>query len=144
MKNLIKQIAIPLLLGSLIGIIINTFIDYNGLDKPPLSPPSILFPIMWTIIYILMGISAYIIDKKEKIPVIYYIQLFINLLWSIIFFVFKWRFISFIWIIILIITVIKMIKNFSKIDKLSAYLQIPYLLWIIFASYLNLGIYLLN
>ncbi len=77
-------------------------------------------------------------------PIIYYIQLGVNALWSIIFFVFKWRLFSFIWIVLLVVLVILMIIRFYKIDKVAAYLQIPYLLWILFASYLNLGIYLLN
>lgn len=143
-KKLIIQIIIPLLIGGLVGIITKTFMDYQDLIKPPLAPPSILFPIIWTILYIIMGISAYIISKKDRVPTIYYWQLFINALWSIIFFVFKWRFIAFLWIIILIISIIKMIKEFKKISPKAAYLQIPYLLWTIFAAYLNLGIYLLN
>ncbi|MEI3508353.1 MAG: TspO/MBR family protein [Bacilli bacterium] len=82
--------------------------------------------------------------QKEENLVLYYWQLFFNALWSIIFFVFKLRLLAFIWIIILIILVIFMIRKFLKINKTAGLLQIPYLLWLIFAAYLNLGVYLLN
>jgi len=144
LKKLAINILVPLLIGGIVGFIIMPFMDYNSLRQPPLAPPGILFPIVWTILYILMGISAYLISKKDSIPLIYYVGLGVNALWSIIFFVFKWRLLAFLWIILLIILVIKMIISFYKIDKWSAYLQIPYLLWILFACYLNLGIYLLN
>jgi len=144
LKKLAINILVPLLIGGIVGFIIMPFMDYKSLEQPLLSPPSILFPIIWTILYILMGVSAYLISKKDNIPLIYYVQLGVNALWSIIFFVFKLRLFAFIWIILLIILVVKMIFAFYKIDKKAAYLQIPYLLWIVFASYLNLGIYLLN
>ncbi len=144
----IKNILIPVILGSVVGLIVSRFMDYNTLEKPFLSPPGFLFGIVWTILYILMGISYGILDKNNlinnKIKSIYYLQLAVNLIWPILFFVFKIRFFSIIWIIILVILVIYMITTFYKKNKLSAYLQIPYLLWTIFATYLNIGIYLLN
>jgi len=146
-KNLF-YIFLPLILGSLVGFTISDSIDYNTLTKPPLAPPRILFPIAWTIIYLLMGISFYILKKREKFTFvesfIYYSQLIVNLLWSIIFFILKWRLISCIWIIILDVLVIYMISLFYKRVKLSAYLNIPYLLWLLFATYLTIGIYILN
>ena len=144
----IKSILVPVILGGIVGFITSSFIDYNSLQKPPLSPPSILFPIMWTILYILMGVSYGRLKSKdltdEKINRIYYLQLIINLLWSFIFFVFKLRLFAFFWIILLDIAVIVMIMRFYQKDKLSGGLQIPYILWSLFATYLNLGIYLLN
>ena len=144
----IKNILIPVILGSAVGLIVSRFMDYNTLEKPFLSPPGFLFGIVWTILYILMGISYGILDKNNlidnKVKSIYYLQLAVNLIWSILFFVFKIRFFSIIWIFILVILVIYMITTFYKKNKLSAYLQIPYLLWTIFATYLNIGIYLLN
>ena len=144
----VKSILVPVILGGIIGFIISNFIDYNSLEKPFLAPPSIVFPIIWTILYILMGVSYGRLKSKqltdEKINVIYYLQLAINLLWPIFFFVFKWRLFAFFWIILLDIVVIKMIIEFYKKDKLAGLIQIPYLLWLIFASYLNLGIYILN
>lgn len=143
-----KSILIPVIIGGVIGLIISKSIDYNSLQKPPLSPPSILFPIVWTILYVLMGISYGILDSKSlielKTKIIYSLQLFVNATWSLIFFTLKWRLFAFIWIIILNILVIVMIIDFFKKNKTAGLLQIPYLLWIIFASYLNLGVYLLN
>ncbi len=143
-----KSILIPVIIGGVIGLIISRSIDYNSLQKPPLSPPSILFPIVWTILYVLMGISYGILDSKSlielKTKIIYSLQLFVNATWSLIFFTLKWRLFAFIWIIILDVLVIVMIIDFFKKNKTAGLLQIPYLLWIIFASYLNLGVYLLN
>ena len=147
-KIYVKSILIPVIIVGLVGLIISGAIDYNTLQKPFLSPPSILFPIMWTILYILMGVSYGILESKSlkdsKSKIIYYSQLFVNAMWSIFFFLLKWRLFSFIWILLLDVLVIVMILNFYKKNKISGLLQIPYLLWIIFASYLNLSIYLLN
>lgn len=148
LKIYAKSILIPVIIGGIVGLIISKSIDYNSLQKPFLAPPSILFPIMWTILYILMGISYGILKSKglinSKTKIIYYLQLFVNAMWSIIFFTFKCRLFAFIWIVLLDILVIIMIIDFYKKNKLSGLLQIPYLLWILFASYLNLSIYLLN
>ena len=151
MKNFgtyVKSILIPVLVGTIVGFIISRFIDYNTLSKPPFSPPSILFPIVWTILYILMGVSYgilksnHLLDSKSNF--IYYTQLAINALWSIFFFVFKWRLFSFFWLLLLIVFVILMIIYFYSKNKWAGLLQIPYLLWCLFASYLNFGVYLLN
>lgn len=142
MKNLIKNILIPVIMGSVIGLIISPFMNYQDLNKPPLSPPGIIFPIVWTILYIIMGYSFY--KQNEQNKTIYYTQLIVNGLWSIIFFVFKWYLLATIWIILLIILVIIMIKNFYKENKLSGLINIPYLLWLLFALYLSFGVYLLN
>lgn len=147
-KIYFKTILIPVLIGGIVGILISGSMDYNYLEKPFLSPPSILFPIVWTILYILMGISYGILKEKKLIDpetkLIYYLQLFVNAMWSIIFFILKWRFFAFLWIILLDILVIIMINKFYNKDKLAGLLQIPYLIWILFATYLNLAFYLLN
>ena len=144
----LKYILIPVIVGGIVGFIISNFIDYDNLNKPFLSPPKIAFPIVWTILYILMGISYGILSEKKlldfKSKFIYYLQLGINALWSIFFFVFKWRLFSFIWILLLDIVVLIMIIDFYKKDKTAGLIQIPYLIWILFASYLNLGVYILN
>lgn len=146
-KKLFISILIPVLLGSIIGLIINTD-SYDIIVKPVLSPPDWLFPVVWTILYVLMGISSYLIYRDDGIDSeafgVYKLQLFVNLMWSIIFFVFKFYLVSFVWILILDALVIYMIIKFYKINKMASYLQIPYLLWILFASYLTLGVYLLN
>ena len=143
-----KSILIPVILGSIVGFIISGFIDYNSLIKPPFAPPSILFPIIWTILYVLMGLSYGILDSNNlvdyDINFIYYLQLIFNLLWPIIFFVFEARLFAFIWIIILAILVIIMTVKFFRKNQISGILQIPYIVWTFFASYLNLSIYLLN
>lgn len=148
LKTYAKSILIPIILGGIVGIIISGAIDYNTLQKPPLAPPSVLFPIVWTILYILMGVSYGILKDKllvdDKTQRIYYLQLFVNLLWPIAFFTLEWRLFAFIWIILLDILVFTMIMEFYKKNKVSGLLQIPYLIWLLFATYLNLAVYLLN
>jgi len=150
-KNILNNlfyIFFPLIIGGIVSFIISGNIEYNYLNKPPLSPPGIVFPIVWSIIYLLMGISYYILKKNDNtniiISIVYYTQLFVNALWSIIFFNLEWRLFAIIWILLLDILVIAMIYLFSKKDKVSAYLNIPYLIWILFATYLTIGIYVLN
>lgn len=151
MKNkwiLVKNIVIPIALGGLVGLIISQFMDYNTLQKPPLSPPGFIFGIVWSILYLLMGIAYGILVYKGKsdaeVSKIYLTQLIVNLIWPILFFVFKLRLFSSIWIIILLILVISMVIKFYKKDKIIGYSQIPYLLWIMLATYLNIGVYILN
>ena len=147
-KIYIKSILIPVIIGGMVGIIISSSIDYNSLERPFLSPPSIAFPIVWTILYILMGISFAILESNQltdkKTNLLYYTQLGFNALWSIFFFLLKWRLFAFIWIIILAILIIFMILNFYRKNKIAGLLQVPYLLWVLFASYLNIAIYILN
>lgn len=147
-KTLIICILIPLVVGLVSTLVSMPFMDYDVLINPPLAPPGWLFPIVWTILYILMGISSYLvlennIDSDDAIKV-YLLQLFVNGIWSIIFFVLKARLLSAIWLILLIILIITMIIRFYKINKTAGLLQIPYLIWCLFALYLNIGIYLLN
>ena len=122
--------------------------DYSNLIQPNFAPPAILFPIVWTILYVLMGVSYGILKSNnltnDKINKIYYLQLIVNLAWSIIFFTFKWRLFAYCWILLLIVLVVLMIKEFYSKNKAAGLLQIPYLLWVVFATYLNLSIYLLN
>lgn len=147
-KTYFNAILIPILVGGIVGFLISGSIDYNSLEKPFLSPPSITFPIVWTILYILMGISYAILESNSlvnsKINSIYYLQLFFNALWPIAFFLLKWRLFAFIWIIILAVLIIIMIARFYEKQKTAAWLQVPYLLWALFATYLNFGVYLLN
>lgn len=147
-KIYIISILIPVIVGGIVGFIISSSIDYNALQKPFLAPPSILFPIVWTILYILMGVSYGILKSNnlvnQQVNLIYYIQLAVNALWSIFFFSLKWRLFAFIWIIMLAILVILMIIKFYNKNKIAGLLQIPYLLWVLFASYLNIGVYILN
>lgn len=147
-KNFAITIIVPLIVGGIIGLIISKSINYTSLEKPVFSPPAILFPIVWTILYILMGVSYGILRYNKlndsEIKTIYYLQLFVNAIWPILFFTLNWRLFAFIWIIILDILVIIMTYKFYEKNKLAGLLQIPYLLWSLFASYLNISIYLLN
>ena len=144
----IKSILIPVVIGGIVGFLISNFIDYNIINKPPLSPPSIVFPIIWTILYILMGTSYGILKIKELIDdetnMIYYTQLLVNITWPIVFFVFKWRFVCRLWTILLLILVVYMTIKFYRKNKVAGLLQIPYILWTIFATYLTIGVYILN
>ena len=148
----IKSIAIPLLVGVVAGLLSRNGMEvFEMVNKPLLSPPAFLFPIVWTILYILMGISAYLIlksdanlEEKTKALKIYIYQLGVNFLWPIFFFNFKWYFFSFLWILLLWVLIIVMIREFSRISKTAGYLLIPYLLWVTFATYLTFAIWMLN
>ena len=143
------SILIPLAVGSFSALISGNMSIYSSLNKPSLSPPTNIFPIVWTILYILMGISSYIIYvsgnvNSVKALKIYALQLFFNFCWSIIFFGFSQYLLAFIWLILLIILIIIMIQRFYEINTFAAYLQIPYLIWCIFAAFLNYTILMMN
>ena len=132
-KKLILYIAIPLLLGGIVGFITSKeSMNYNGIVD------GWVFPIVWSILYILMGISSYIVRNNKKLMSIYKVNLVINLLWPIIFFTLNFKVFGFFWILLLILVVGYMMYKFYNKNKISAYLLIPYLLWLIFASILNL------
>ncbi|MBO7195943.1 MAG: tryptophan-rich sensory protein [Clostridia bacterium] len=146
-------IAIPLTVGIVAAALTRDSMDiYGRLNTPPLAPPSALFPIVWTALYILMGISsAMIYQKRNRYPeaakngLIYYgVSLVLNFSWSIIFFRLQAAFFALIVLIALLYTIIKTILEYRKVCPIAAYLQIPYAIWIIFAGYLNAGIWLLN
>ena len=150
---LILNIAVPLIISFLINKMFpDTKELYNSLEKPFFAPPSYIFPIVWTILYILMGIAAYkiYILKYKNIDsssamFVYYIQLLLNFLWTIIFFGFRLYGIAFIELLILCFFVILTIKRFyKKGGKLPALLMMPYLAWIIYAGALNFYIWMLN
>ncbi|MBR2207955.1 MAG: tryptophan-rich sensory protein [Synergistaceae bacterium] len=118
--------------------------------KPLLSPPPVIFPVVWTILYALMGYGAAKIfitpSSKERTRALglFLIQLFFNFGWCFLFFSFKLFGAAFLWIIVLVMCVTMMFFAFLKVDKLAAYLQIPYWLWLLFASYLNFSVWILN
>lgn len=149
-KSLIISIIIPLFVGLLSSLLsLNSFSKFNLLDKPPLSPPGWLFPVVWTILYVLMGISSYLIYEENDVHSdcclkIYLLSLFVNLLWSPVFFSLELRLFAFIIIIVLDLLVAYTILCYYKVNKKAAYLQIPYLIWVLFATYLNLAVYILN
>ena len=151
-KTLLICIAIPLMVGGLSAFLTrNNMAVFQQINKPVLSPPAIVFPIVWTILYTLMGIASYIIFTSESNSeylddaiFFYALQLSANFFWSIFFFNFQWYLFSFLWLLLLILLVIAMIREFYKISKPAVYLNIPYLLWLLFAGYLNFAIWRLN
>ncbi len=151
-KPYVIGILIPVAVGLLSAFLTRNSMDiYQTIVKPSFAPPPILFPIAWTVLYIIMGIGSVLVyesdagekDKAQAL-VFYGLQLFVNFFWSIIFFNSRAFLASFIWLILLWLLIIGMILSFSKVNKTAAWLQIPYLLWVTFAGYLNLMIYLLN
>lgn len=150
MKNKIITIIFKVFFPIILATTVSLFTDFNiytSLLKPPFSPPKIIFPIVWIILYLIMGYSYYIIsyEKKDlKVTILYYSQLFFNLIWSILFFNLNLFLISVIDILIIIIILINMIYEFYMIKKISGLLNLPYLFWLLFAFYLSLGVYILN
>lgn len=151
-RQLIICIAIPLLVGTLSAFLTRDGMKiFKDMAKPPLSPPGWLFPIAWIILYTLMGIASYFIYQKRnqsaKVAgalLIYGLQLLFNFFWSIIFFNVRWYFAAFFWLVILWALIGFTILAFREIDKKASYLLYPYLAWVTFAGYLNLGIAFLN
>jgi len=151
-KLLFVCIAIPLLVGGVAAFLTrNSMVAFEMVSQPPLSPPAWLFPVVWTILYILMGISSYLVltseADKEKISEairLYAYQLVVNFLWPTFFFNLGWYGFSFFWLVLLWVLVLLMILRFRDISRVAACLNIPYLVWLTFAGYLNLGIWILN
>lgn len=147
-EALIIAILLPLAVGAISSLLSGTMTNMN-FNQPSFAPPPSLFPIVWTILYILMGISSYLIyvsdsPLKSMALGVYGVQLFFNFFWSILFFRFSLYGFAFLWLLALIGLIVIMIYLFSKIRPIAAYLQIPYLLWCLFAAYLNYVIYALN
>ena len=159
--NIVKfiiAIAIPLLVGGLSAFLTkDAMMVFDTIKKPPLAPPGIAFPIAWTILYVLMGIASYLIYNldenklissqvvlKKNTLIIYVVQLIFNFFWSIIFFKFSMYKFAFVWLVILWVLVFMFIKSAIKLNKVAAYLMLPYLLWMTFAGYLNIMIVILN
>lgn len=152
-KPYVISIAIALGVGALSSLLTKGNMNlYDYIVKPPLSPPMIVFPIVWSILFILMGISSAMVfvnreNNKEAARsalLTYAFQLAVNFFWSIIFFNMKAYLFAFIWILLLLALILIMIIQFRKVSKTAAYLQIPYLLWVIFAAYLTFMVYCLN
>lgn len=151
-KPYVISIALTLGVGGLSALLTAGNMDlYSEIVRPPLAPPPWLFPVMWTILYILMGISSAMIFTSDASKrdinnslTVYGINLFLNFFWSIIFFNMRAYLFAFIWLIALWVTILLMIIKFVKIRPIAGYLQIPYLLWVTFAGYLTLAIYILN
>jgi translocator protein len=150
--KLILSVLLCLAIGAISGIATSSSVKtwYVTLEKPFFNPPNYLFGPVWTILYILMGISLYLIlqspknEIRKKAIIIFIIQLVLNFCWSFLFFKFNLLGISFAEIILIWISILFMIITFYKINKNAALLQVPYLLWVSFASVLNGSIWFLN
>ena len=151
-KTLLICIAIPLAVGILSGLISRSAMDdFRALEQPPLSPPAWLFPVVWTILYVLMGISLYLIvisgapqRRLNNAFALFGTQLFFNFFWPIIFFNLGAYYFAFAWLVIMLVIIILCAVSFYSINKRAGYLWIPYVLWVSFAGYLNLAIAVLN
>lgn len=144
-------IILPLLIGLFSAYLTNDYMNsYGQLNRPPLSPPGTIFPIVWTILYLLMGIASAIVytsqDSRERTLglTLHFVQLILNFFWSIIFFRLKEYFVAFIWLVLLWLAVFSMITNYRKFSKSAFLLDVPYLCWLTFAGYLNLAVFILN
>ena len=151
-EKLAISILIPLAIGAVSGFLTrNAMKAFDLLDQPALTPPDWVFPVAWSILYILMGIAAYLVYQQgaEKPAVrqalrLYAVQLVFNFLWTFFFFQFEWFLFSFIWLVALWVQVLILVFKFREIHRTAGNLLIPYLLWLTFAAYLNFGVYLLN
>ena len=149
---LLRCIAIPLLVGTFSAFLTqNSMADFAILQKPPLAPPGIVFPTVWTILYVLMGIASYLVltsdarqDDIDQAITVYGGQLILNFFWSIIFFRLEWYLVAFFWLVLLWAAIFYTILQSRKVSPAAAWLLAPYLLWVTFAGYLNLSIYFLN
>jgi len=152
-KTFIIALIIPLAIGGLSAFLTRNNMDiYKEINSPPFSPPSIVFSIVWPILYVLMGISSALIwinrqkdiENATKGLVYYAVSLVFNFEWSLIFFNFKRYLLAFIWLLAMLYFIIRMVIAYKKVCPVAAYLQIPYVVWVTFAGYLTFGIWWLN
>ncbi len=149
-KALIISLAIPLAVGGLAALLtMGGMADYAKLQKPPLSPPAWLFPVAWTALYLLMGYSSYLVyaagdPRGKRALILYAAQLLVNFIWPILFFGLRLRLTAFFWLALLWVLVYLTMRRFSDISERAGDLLLPYILWLTFAGYLNLGAFLLN
>ena len=150
-KKLLICLAIPLVVGGLSALVTNSAMQAFGtLNQPPLSPPPWLFPVVWTTLFILMGIASYLVltagqpYRARTALTVYGIQLVFNFFWSILFFNLQAYWVAFVWLILLWLLILLNMVLFYRLDKRAGYLLIPYLVWVTFAGYLNAAIALLN
>lgn len=144
LKNILFYCGLPIVLGITVTLLIGDKVNYFDVIKLPVNTPKWLFMVMWTIIYILTGISTYRIDSKGYSNKIFYISLVLNLLWLPIFFVIRNNAFSFIYTLGFLIYIAYNTYKYYKLDNIAGYLMLPYFLWMIFGTYLTLGILILN
>ena len=152
----IGLIVMPLIIGVMSTFVTgNSMTTFGNLNQPPLAPPAWLFPVAWTILYILMGVASYLIYKREakdendaKLQkaeiIVYFVQLFFNYMWTILFFRLEMRWFAFGWLVVMWCMIIALITMCARNCKSAAWCLAPYLLWCTFAMYLNIMIAILN
>lgn len=148
-KSLIFNLFIPVGLSLIITMLLNDIDGYYDSLIKPIQVPMMVFPIVWFTLYIMMGTANFLVERADvalskKASSFYFLQLLINLLWPVFFFGFKLQLFSVIWLLGLLVLIIYTMSLFYKINKISFYLMIPYLLWSIFAAILNITIYIAN
>ena len=148
-KLFIISLVIPLAVGGVSTWLIRDNLDiYSEINLPAFAPPSIIFGIVWTVLYIIMGVSLYLVlnsGKSDKESIYYFsLQLLFNFCWPIAFFNFRLFWFAFVWLLVLLYLIVRMIIKFWKINRVSGILQIPYAVWVTFAGVLNLAIAILN
>ena len=149
-KTYAVSIAVALAVGGLSALLTGDSMEkYKALRQPPLAPPGWVFPVVWTILFVLMGVGAAMVclsgsSSKKKPIAIYGLQLTVNFFWTILFFLLEARLFAFFWLLLLLGLAVWMAISFGRVNKTAGLLQIPYILWLLFAGYLNLAVYLLN
>ena len=151
-KPLVVALILPLATGGLASLLARGRMDlFETVEKPLLSPPAWLFPVAWTILYVLMGVASYRVftaragsAEKNRALLFYGIQLAFNFFWTLIFFNLGAYWFAFVWLAALLALIVVTTMKFRRIDRPAAYLMIPYILWVTFAGYLNFGIALMN
>ncbi len=150
-KKLLIALGIPLAVGGLSALLSGGMAQYRVMNQPPLSPPGWIFPVVWTVLYLLMGYASYLVwtssasqNEKRGALILYGAQLAANFIWPLLFFKAQMYLTALIWLVVLWILIFLTIRAFSKINERAGDLLIPYILWVSFAAYLNLGVYLLN
>jgi len=143
--------AIPLAVGGLATLLSGGMDSYKVINQPPLSPPAWVFPVVWTVLYLLMGEASYRVytsgkDKGQvrRALIAYGVQLFLNFLWPLVFFGGQLYLTAFVVLVVLWLAIVVTMRWFSQIDETAGDLLIPYVVWVAFAGYLNLGVFLLN
>lgn len=150
--KLVLFLGIPLAVGGLAGFLtMDSMKEFASLNQPPLSPPGWLFPVVWTVLYLLMGLASYLIwssgaEQAEIYRALkaYFLQLGFNFVWPVLFFGLAAYLPAFFWLIGLWVLILVTMVLFYRIRPLAGDLLLPYLLWVTFAGYLNYGVYLLN
>lgn len=150
-KTLLTALAVPLGVGAVSGFLTQGSMDtFEKLKQPPLTPPGWLFPVVWTGLFAMMGAASYLVvispetENKKRALILYGVQLAVNFLWPVFFFNAGWYLLAFAWLLLLWYLVYLCMRSFSEISQNAGYLMIPYLVWLTFAGYLNLAIFLLN